>query len=114
MVAIPNQNIIAQLDPTTGSLYGTFPAPGTRATAVGSSGPSPRFIADPNTHIVYSYGVPIITSLSSPVGMDNLIPGGDDPIPLFVVDDATDRFYYFTEDTGIQPASFGRVKALFR
>jgi len=113
-VAIPDRNIIALLDRTTGSLIGTYAGPGSRPT--GACGSAHFYVADAGTHTIYENGVPIIAGIQTPVGLANTIstaPPYD--IKLYVVDDATDYYYYYARESGpISPASLGRVKALFQ
>jgi hypothetical protein len=112
-VAIPDRNVIALLDRTTGSLVSTLRGPGLRPTACG--GYSSFYVADAATHTVYENGVPVITELRTPVGFDFVaLMDGPYEIGLFVVDDATDRLYMYEDSTAVVPASLGRVKALHR
>ncbi len=114
LVAIPDRNLIALLDWTTGSLVGTYAGPGSRPTA--ASGYAHIYIADAGTHTIYENGVPIITGIQNPVGLGStwfMEPPYDKYI--YVIDDATDRYYfYYRSSSGVEPASLGRVKALFQ
>jgi hypothetical protein len=113
LVAIPARNLIALLDWTTGSLVGTYAGPGSRPT--GASGYAHIYVADAGTHIIYENGVPIITGIQTPVGLGSawfMTPPYD--LEIYVIDDATDRYYYYRwSSSGVEPASLGRVKALF-
>ncbi len=114
-VAVPGRNVIAYIT-TAGSLLGTFPGPGSRATACAGYSPTPFYVADAETHTVYENGRPVITGIQTPVGMDcTLYIGGDQGnVDLYVVDDASDHIYFYRRSTAVAPASLGRVKALFR
>ena len=113
LVAIPDRNLIALLDRTTGSLVGTYAGPGSRPTA--ASGYAHIYVADAGTHTIYENGVPIIRGIQNPVGLGSawfMEPPYD--WHIYVIDDATDRYYYyFWGSGGVFPASLGRVKALF-
>ena len=111
-IAIPDQNIIAVVDRTTGSLVSTFAGPGSRPTAC--CGYQTTLIADAATHTVYENGVPVITGIATPVGADeDASTDNDYYVMLYVVDDATDHIYYYNKTVEVAPASLGRVKALF-
>ena len=114
IVAIPDRNIIALLNRTTGSVIGTYAGPGRRPTGCG--GYAHFYVADAATHNVYEDGVPIITGIQTPVGFSytwSMAPPYD--ISLYVIDDATDHYYFYhRDDLAILPASLGRVKALFK
>jgi hypothetical protein len=112
-IAIPDRNIIAVVDETTGSLVSTFKAPGSRPTAC--CGYQTTLIADSATHTIYENGVPEITGIETPVGTDwEATTDNDYSVALFVVDDATDRIYLYNKTIAVVPASLGRVKALFK
>lgn len=112
-IAIPDQNIIAVVDRTTGSLISTFAAPGSRPTAC--CGYQTTLIADSATHAIYEDGVPAITGIGNPVGADEEASTKYDYyVALFVVDDATDHVYFYNKTVAVAPASLGRVKALFK
>ncbi len=111
LIAIPDRNIIAVVDETTGSLLSTFKAPGSRPTAC--CGYQTTLIADAATHTVYENGVPVITGIATPVGADENFYLDYD-LWLYVVDDATDRIYWYERTLAVAPASVGRIKALFR
>ncbi|MEE9455899.1 MAG: hypothetical protein V3W11_01965, partial [bacterium] len=90
LVAIPDRNVIALLDRTTGSLIRTYAGPGSRPT--GTCGYAHHYIADAGTHTVYEDGVPIITGIQTPVGLSSLWYGGPPyDQEMYVIDDATDR-----------------------
>ncbi len=113
IIAVPDRNIIAVLNYTTGSLIGTYAGPGRRPTGCG--GYAHFYVADAATHKIYEDAVPIIAGIQTPVGFSytwSMEPPYD--IKLYVVDDATDYYYYYARTSGdIVPASLGRVKALF-
>jgi hypothetical protein len=114
MVAIPNLNIIAVLNHTTGSLIGTYAGPGSRP--IGCGGYAHFYVADSGTHTIYEDGVPVITGIQTPVGFGYtwfMAPPYD--YYLYVIDDATGYYYFYVnESSGVTPASLGRVKALFQ
>ncbi len=111
-IAIPDKNVVAVVT-TTGSLVGTFAAPGSRPTAC--CGYQTTLIADSATHTVYENGVPVITGIETPVGADLFATTGSDyDVLIFVADDTTDRIYAYIRAVTVAPASFGRVKALFK
>ncbi len=115
MVAIPGRNLIALLDRTTGSLVGTYAGPGSRP--IGCYGYAHLYIADAGTYTVYEDGIPMITGIQAPVGFSGTWYGTPPyDVHLYVVDDATDRYYYYTRasEVVVCPASLGRVKALFK
>jgi hypothetical protein len=109
-IAIPARNVIAVVDPTTGSLVSTFAGPGSRPTAC--CGYQTRLIVDAGTHTVYENGVAVITGIDTPVGADEQFTLDYD-YWIYVVDDATDRIYWYERVVAVAPASLGRVKALF-
>jgi hypothetical protein len=113
-VAIRDRNIIAVLDYTTGSLLATYPGPGARPT--GAWGYAHAYVSDTATHTVYEDGVPVITGIQTPVGLSGTtLTAPPYDIKLFVIDDATDYYYYYGRESGaVPPASLGRVKALFK
>jgi len=112
-VAIPDRNLIAVVNENTGSLVATMPGPGSEPTGCGGEPPE-FFVTDSGTHAVYERGIVVVSGIMTPVGFDYtaLTDGWVDNI--FVVDDATDRIYFYWNDTALAPASLGRVKALFR
>jgi len=113
-VAYPHQNLIGLINPTTGSLLSTLAGPGTEPTACGPNSGA-WFIADAGTHAVYEYGVPVVTGIGAPTGFDSLEIGrGPWTEEFYVVDDATDRVLVYSNVTAVEPASLGRVKALYR
>ncbi len=114
LVAIPERNILALLDLTTGSLIRTYAGPGSRPT--GYYGYAHMYVADAVTHTIYEDYVPVITGIQTPVGLSGrAVTAPPYDIHLYVVDDATDRYYYYgRESSAVFPASLGRVKALFK
>jgi hypothetical protein len=110
-IAIPDRNVIAVVNPGTGSLASSFRAPGSRPTACCSFGAC--FRADSATHTIYYDGSPIITTVQTPTGLGELSTTVDATF-LHVADDATDRVYVYRSGAPVSPASLGRVKALFR
>jgi hypothetical protein len=110
-IAIPDRNVIAVVDATTGSLVSTFAGPGSRPIAC--CGYQTTLIVDAATHTVYENGVPVITGINTPVGADENFTT-DYELWLYVVDDATDRIYWYERTLAVAPASLGRVKALFK
>ncbi len=115
-VAFPSQNKIAKIDQTSGSLVVTYAAPGTYPTACGGLYYQGNyfFVTDSSTHTVYQGGVPVITNLQTPVGFSFEATTNDEYRFIHVVDDATDRIYFYWSNTSVTPASLGRIKALFR
>jgi hypothetical protein len=109
-IAIPAQNVIAVVNRTTGSLISTFAGPGSRPIAC--CGYQTTLIVDAATHAVYENGVPVITGIRTPVGADENFTT-DYNYWLYVVDDATDRIYWYENLSTVVPSSLGRVKALF-
>jgi len=116
--AIPGQNIIAEINQTTGSLIETFAAPGLHPTACGGIYYGSNFYAtDDYTHSVYRGSIPVITGIQTPVGFSFWANTNDEIKWVYVVDDATDYIYqYYTAEyyNDAEPASLGKVKALFR
>jgi hypothetical protein len=110
-VAIPNRNAIAVITPSTGSLVSSFAGPGSRATSC--AGYSGAYVGDDATHTVYRDGKPLLTGIDAPLGLEE-VSTWFDATYLYVVDDATDRMYMYVSDLPVEPASLGRVKALFR
>jgi hypothetical protein len=110
-VAIPDRNIIAVVNQTTGSLVSTFAAPGSRPT--GCCGYGTTLISDSATHTIYEDGVPVITGIQTPVGIDEGFTA-DVGHFVWVLDAATNYIYRYDNWVGVAPASLGRVKALFR
>jgi len=117
-VAIPDQNYIAVLNSTTGSLMKTYPAPGLHPTACGGIYYGSNFyVTDDYTHSVYLSSMPVITGIQTPVGFSFWANTNDEIKWVYVVDDATDYIYqYYTAEyyNDAEPASLGKVKALFR
>jgi hypothetical protein len=110
-VAVPTRNVIAVVNPGTGSLVSSFAGPGSRATAC--AGYSGSYVGDDATHTVYHGGKPLVTGIASPLGLEE-VSTWLDATYLYVVDDATDRMYMYESGMPVEPASLGRVKALFR
>jgi hypothetical protein len=110
-VAIPENNVIAAVEPATGSLVATYAAPGSYPTACCSY--RACFVADAAEHAVYFEGRQIITGLQAPAGLDEL-SSTDDATFLYVTAEETDRLYVYHSGAPVFPASVGRVKALFR
>lgn len=113
-IAIPDRNVIAVVNPTTGSLVSTFAGPGSRPT--GCCGYGMTLISDSATHTIYEDGRPVIKDIQTPVGIDDIHTLGGQDIGYFiwVVDAATNYIYRYDKWTPVEPASLGRVKALFR
>jgi hypothetical protein len=109
-IAIPDANVLARVNMTTGSLVSTAAGPGARPTSC--CGHDVGFVADEATHTIYLNGSPIITGVQTPVGVDEL--STTDGTFLYVIDDATDYCYMYQSDVTVAPASLGRVRALFR
>lgn len=114
LVAVPEPNLIALLDRRTGSLVGTYPGPGERPTSCAGYAPKFVYVADSETNTIYYGGVPVITGIDTPTGLDYDEEYADGNVDVWVVDDATDHIYYYYNDSAVAPASLGRVKALFR
>ena len=110
-VAIPDRNVIAVLNPATGSLVRSYAGPGSRATSC--AGYTGAYVGDDATHTVYRDGKPLLTGIDSPLGLEE-VSTWLDATYLYVVDDATDRMYMYESGMPVEPASLGRVKALFR
>ncbi len=111
-VAVPERNVIAVVNPTTGSLVETYAAPGAHPTSNTRCG---YFIADDFTHYIYANGRPIITGVQKPTGLGWTSPIGNDwTMWVYVVDDATDHVYTYMGIYAVEPASLGHIRALFR
>jgi hypothetical protein len=91
-----------------------MPGPGSRCTSC--AGYSAFFVTDDVTHTVYEDGQPNVTNLLSPVGVSYVAETRNRiwEVQLYVVDDATDKVYIYQKSIDVEPASFGRVKALFK
>jgi hypothetical protein len=111
LIAYPNQNLIAQVRASTGSLIASWPGPGTSPTA--TAGYQSNLVADWVTHTIYNNGLPIITGIESPVGMDESATMRWNYY-VVIIDAATKRMYEYGLLDAVTPASFGRVKALFK
>jgi len=109
-VAFPDQNLIARLNVTTGSVLASYAGPGTRATApyYGS-----WYVADSATHTIYQNGYPVITVIQTPLGLSGVMTTARGT-GLAIVDDATDRVYRYCDWVAVTPASLGRIMALYR
>jgi hypothetical protein len=112
-IAIPDRNVIAVVNPTTGSLVSTFKGPGSRPTAC--CGYGMLLVADSATHTIYEDGIPVIRGIQTPVGIDeaHTLGYGVDHF-IWILDAATNYVYRYDKLTGVEPASLGRVRALFR
>jgi hypothetical protein len=108
--AFPNQNLIARIDTTTGSIISTYAGPATRVTACCWG---PLYAADSAAHAIYQSGYPIISGIQTPVGLDGVFLA-DSPNYLIISDDATDKVYEYGDSVTVEPSSFGRVKAVYR
>lgn len=113
-VPIPDMNVIAVINPQTGSLVATFAGPGLRPTSCGCYGW--KYVADAGTHSVYINGKPIIEGINSPTGMWGIETTSDTgyKTELFIVDAATKHIFRYRDNVAVVPASLGRVKGLFR
>lgn len=94
-VAIPNRNVIAVVNPTTGSLVSTFAGPGSRPT--GCCGYGMTLISDSATHTIYEDGRPVIVGIQTPVGIDerHTTDNMDIGYSLSVLDAATNYMYWY-------------------
>ncbi len=110
-VAVPGRNAIAVLTPSSGSLVRSFAGPGSRATSC--AGYSGSYVGDDATHTVYREGKPLITGVGAPLGLEE-VSTWLDATYLYVVDDATNRMYMYFSGLPVEPASLGRVRALFQ
>jgi hypothetical protein len=113
-VAIPSMNVIAVVNPNTGSLLSTIPGPGLKPTACSDWGA--KFITDAGTHAVYLDRRRIIEGIETPTGIWYEQSQSDTEAYwfVFIVDAATKRIYEYNDNVAVIPASLGRVKALFR
>lgn len=118
--AIPNENLIIQLN-TAGSIVASAPGPGTRVTCVDLKnlgyGPAGD-IEQRKVYFLPSWGY---AHVAEPVGVyANWITGDGEQEPIYkevwVVDKSSIYVLVFLWNpaVAITPASFGRVKALFR
>jgi hypothetical protein len=110
-VAVPGRNVVAVVDPATGSLLSSFAGPASHVTAC--AGYDGSYAADDVTHTVYRSGKSFLTGITSPLGLEEVSTWFDASY-LYVVDDGTDRIYMYQSGTPVEPASLGRVKGLFR
>ena len=114
-VAIPDSNVIAVLNRTTGSLVSSYAGPGTRPTSCG--GRRAVLIADADEGKVYYKGVGwILSGFDTPTGLGSVESADTRPHGwVYVVDAGKDMIYVWGTDTcSVYPASVGRVKALFK
>ena len=114
-VAIPSMNVIAVVNPITGSLVSTIRGPGLKPTACSDWGA--RFITDAGTHALYLRGHLVMENIETPTGIWYMVRQGKDTLnyyKMFLVDAATKQIYEVNENVAVVPASLGRVKALFR
>ena len=114
-VAIPGENLALEIT-TTGSVVSSFKGPGNRLTGIQARRGN-AVIGDPQTHKVYFLGWGS-ANLTSPVAVyaDIRTSGPPPYIGVWVVDAATNYVYaFFWVGPGpVDPASVGRVRALFR
>ena len=113
-VAIPSMNVIAVVNPITGSLVRTISGPGLKPTAC--SGWGAEFITDAGTHAVYLDRRRIIEGIETPTGIWYEQSQSDTEAYwfVFIVDAATKHIYEYNDNIAVAPASLGRVKALFQ
>lgn len=111
LVAFPNQNLIAALNPTTGSILSSFSGPGSRVTACWWSG---AFAADSETHAIYGNQHVIITGMETPCGLCGIGTTREPATLIYIADAATDYVYTYYDGAAVGPASLGRVKAVYR
>jgi len=110
-IAFPDQNIIARVNATTGSVMSSFNGPGSRVTACWWNG---ALAADSNTHAIYGNGVVIISGIQTPYGLCGIGTTKNPGTRLYITDAATDYVFVYYNGAVVEPASLGRVKALFR
>ena len=114
-VAIPDENLAIEIT-TTGSIRSSFRGPGTRLTAIDAGDSTEAVLGDPATHKVYFLGYGT-GHLDSPVAVCASVLMDDPPyVRILVVDRTTNYVYLFKWDgsEAVAPASFGRVKGLFK
>lgn len=99
---------------TAGSLVSTFAGPGTKPYCCG--GYSSFYVGDADTHIIYENGVPVVTGIQTPTGLDVLATTkGPYEAFLAVADGATNRINIYVNNTpAVIPGSLGRVKAVYK
>jgi len=112
-IAFPDLGIIGVVNQNTGSLIATFAAPGPRPLSYEDGLGTHNTCGDGVTHKVYEDMVPVL-DVDAAVGLDKVYTTNGIPSDLTIVDDSTDRVYWYTNNTVVTPASLGRVKALFR
>jgi len=113
--AIPDENLAIEIT-TTGSILSSFRGPGTRLTAIDACNITEAVLGDPATHKVYfsGYGTGY---LDAPVAVcADRLADGPPYVHILVVDSTTNYVYLFkwVGSEAVAPASFGRVKALFK
>jgi hypothetical protein len=113
-VAIPSMNVIAVVNPQTGSLVSTIRGPGQNPTACAGWGA--EFITDAGMHAVYFKSRRIIEGIETPTGIWYQQSQSDTEAYwfVFIVDAATKHIYEYNDNVAVVPASLGRVKALFK
>ncbi len=118
-VAIPEENLAVEVT-TTGSVVSSFRGPGNRLTAIEAYSSNDGVIGDAATHRVYFIGFGGFP-LGAPAGVwaDRKTCDNDHEPPytfVWVVDAATNYIFQLCYSGGenINPASFGRVKGLFK
>jgi hypothetical protein len=115
-VAIPNENLALELT-STGSVISSFRGPGTRLTAIQAVQSWEYIIGDPSTHKIYfaGYGCANLNAPSAIYAGKGTGDGPPDPEWFNVLDSSTNYIYSFrwVGPEPIDPASLGRVKALF-
>ncbi len=111
--ACREQNLVARLDPTTGSLLATFAGPAAAVVAYDDF-----FAADRNSNNLYwdYYGSwQVLDRLPArPYGVGAWVEWPTDVWVYLYVLCANGFIYRYYGVTGVAPASLGRVKALFR
>lgn len=110
-VSFPNQNLIASVNMTTGSIISSFSGPGSRVTACWWSG---AFAADSETHAIYGNQQVIIAGIETPCGLCGIGTTREPATLIYVADAATDYVYTYYNGAAVEPASLGRVKAVYR
>jgi hypothetical protein len=115
-VAIPNENLALELT-TGGSVISSFRGPGSRLTALEGENPGQYIIGDPATHKVYFAGYGEL-NLSAPAAIWADIKTADERITdQYEVLDSSTNYIYTVRWVGpeaTEPASLGRVKALYK
>jgi DNA-binding beta-propeller fold protein YncE len=115
-IAIPDHNLIAVLNATTGSLVRAYAGPGRKPTSVGGYGC--HLIADAGEGKIWHAHSRtwILTGFKNPTGVSGFATIDTRSVEVFfIVDAADDTVYVWGSDwCAVAPASLGRVKALFR